>query len=72
MTSGRFIAVPADWLLRAVMLMNAMAGEGIGMEGCADPADLMCEIAQTLGAADADDMWEAAVQAIQDKQGNEQ
>jgi len=53
------IPVPADWLRRAVQLLDTMAGEGICMEACADPADLMCEIADVLGHGDTDDPWEA-------------
>lgn len=53
--------VPKDWLLRVVALMNAMAGEGIEMEGCADPAILMCEIAESMGHGDAADAWAAVM-----------
>ena len=57
-------SVPADWLARVVNLLNEMAGEGIGMVGCADPADLMCEIAEHMGCGDVDDPWAAVTVAL--------
>lgn len=57
-------AVPLDWLARAVNLLNAMAGEGITMDDCADPADLMCEIASHMGHDGADDVWSAVTVAL--------
>lgn len=58
------IAVPAEWLSATVELLNEMAGAGIGMIDCADPADLMMQIAEYLGVADEDDCWCAAVREI--------
>jgi hypothetical protein len=57
--------VPSVWLAAALRLLYAMAEEGIEMEGCADPALLMMEIASYLGVADADDPWDAAIQKMQ-------
>lgn len=56
--------VPTDWLRRVVTLLNAMAGDGIGMSDCADPQDLMCEIAISMGHGDADDPWSAVTAAL--------
>jgi hypothetical protein len=53
--------VPASWLAAVVKLLNTMAGDGISMEDCEDPCDLMIEIAEHLGVSTADDPWEAAV-----------
>lgn len=61
------ITVSATWLLQTARLLNTMAGEGIGMCGCTDPADLMCALAEIVGAQDADDMWEATVAAIEQR-----
>ncbi len=68
MTQETTIAVPLDWLARAVNLLNEMAGEGISMEDCAEPSDLMCEIAQHLGHGDADDLWSAVTVALNSEQ----
>ncbi len=57
-------AVPKDWLARVVNLLNEMAGEGITMDDCADPSDLMCEIATHFGHGDADDIWSAVTVAL--------
>lgn len=64
MASDPVIAVPSDWLARVVTLLNTMAGEGITMEDCADPADLMCVIAIHMGHGDADDLWDAVTKAL--------
>jgi len=60
----RTTAVPSEWLARVVTLLNAMAGEGTGMTDCADPADLMCDIADAMGHGEADDPWEAVMLAL--------
>ena len=65
------ITVPSDWLARTVKLLNVMAGEGIGIEDCADPADLMCEIAIHMGHGDADDLWGAVTAALLARQARE-
>ena len=57
--------VPKVWLAATVKLLNEMAGEGICMDGCADPQDLMCDIAEHLGLADDDDAWNAAVARLE-------
>jgi hypothetical protein len=54
-------AVPSPWLAAVVHLLSELAGEGISMEGCDDPADLMSEIADHLGCGDEDDPWLAVV-----------
>lgn len=53
--------VPAQWFANVVKLLNEMAGEGVTMQGCEDPADLMCEIADHLGVGQNDDSWNDAV-----------
>lgn len=53
--------VPTRWLCAVLTLLNEMAGEGICMEGCEDPAELMVEIAEYLGCGEADDPWEASM-----------
>lgn len=58
--------VPTEWLARTVELLNAMAGEGIGMADCADPADLMCEIGLYFDCGEADDLWGAVTAALSD------
>lgn len=58
--------VPTEWLARVVELLNGLAGEGIGMVDCADPADLMCEIGTYFGHSDADDLWGAVTAALSD------
>jgi hypothetical protein len=62
--------VPRGWLAAVVKLLNEMAGDGISMQDCEDPADLMCEIAEHLGVSDADDMWGAAVKALAAPEGS--
>lgn len=42
------------FLYRAVILVAAMVEEGIGFEGLEDPCDLICDLAESLGA-DLDD-----------------
>ena len=61
------VAVPGDWLLKVVKLVDEMAREGIGMTDCADPADLMCDFATHMNVLDADDWWEAASEALQER-----
>lgn len=58
--------VPRKWLSSVVALLNEMAAEGTGMVDCADPADLMTEIAEFFGVAAEDDCWEAAVRKVID------
>ena len=58
------VTVSADWLADVVSLLNEMACHGVTMEGCADPADLMCAIAIALGHGDADDPWASVTAAI--------
>jgi hypothetical protein len=53
--------VPLAWLTATVRLLNDMAGEGLHMVGQADPADLMKQIAEHLGVAEADDCWAAVL-----------
>ena len=61
------IPVPADWLLQVASLLNIMAGEGISIDDCADPAHMMFDLAQHLGVWGADDVWAATVQALKDR-----
>lgn len=49
--------VDRQWLASVVHLLDTMAGEGMGMEGCADPADLMMDLATHLGFHNDDDPW---------------
>lgn len=49
--------LPPGWLARVVNLLNEMASEGITMGDCADPAELMVEIAEHLGFGDHEDPW---------------
>lgn len=60
------ISVPHGWLVATLKLLNEMADDGIGMEGCDDPADLMTEFAEFLGVADEDDCWAAAITKLQE------
>ena len=60
----KMTAVPTEWLTRVVMLLNTMAGEGMGMDGCAEPADMMCEIADVMGCGETDDPWQAVTLAL--------
>jgi hypothetical protein len=46
---------PDVLLLRAMLCLSGLAGEGICVTGFDDPADLYCEIAQALSMGDADD-----------------
>lgn len=57
-------SAPTGWLLATLKLLNEMAGEGITMMDCDDPADLMREIAEHLGVGDSDNLWEAAVKEV--------
>lgn len=66
MSDQATVPVPTDWLARVVGLLDTMAGEGIGMEDCADPADLMCEIAVHMGFGEADNLWAAVTVALND------
>lgn len=52
---------PTTWLAAVIHLLNEMAGEGICIQGCEDPCDLMTEIATHLGVADAEDPWMASI-----------
>lgn len=64
MSKQATVPVPTDWLARVVGLLDTMAGEGMGMQDCADPADLMCEIAVHMGLGDASDPWAAVAVAL--------
>jgi len=55
MTKSDSIIVSRSLLVRAVQLLNEMAGEGIFFPGYADPADLMMELSDYFDCADADD-----------------
>lgn len=59
------IEVPVVWLAAVAKLVNEMAGEGICMDDCADPQDLMGELAEYLGVMDDDDCWNAAVAKVE-------
>ncbi len=56
--------VPVSWLSAVVQFLHEMAGEGIFIDGCKEPSDLMSEIADHLGCGDADDPWLAVVQKL--------
>jgi translation elongation factor EF-4 len=58
------IVVPRDWLQAVVKLLDVMAGEGIGMEDCEDPADLAITLADHFGVGDFDDCLPALVERI--------
>lgn len=62
--------LPPGWLARVVNLLNAMAGEGIGMADCDDPADLMVEIANHLGFGDHDDPWASVTVQLNEDAAN--
>lgn len=64
MSKSDTTSVPTGWLLATLKLLNEMAGEGITMMECEDPANLMTEIASHLGVGDADDLWDAAVKEV--------
>ena len=64
MTNAPRIAVPRSWLAAAAKLINEMAGEGMCMDDCADPQDLMCDLAEWLGVGNDDDAWNVAVAKI--------
>ena len=51
MSEETAISVPKSWLAETVALLDAMAGEGIEIDGCADPAILMTDLATALGVA---------------------
>lgn len=53
-----------SYLVRALTLVNAMAGEGLSIDDQEDPADLMTELAERLGVEDEDDSWAAVVAAL--------
>ena len=55
---------PTSWLAAVAYLLNELAQEGIIIDGCEDPADLLVELAKHLGVGDADDPWLAAVQKL--------
>ena len=59
--------VPTCWLVETLKLMDRMAGASLSVEDCADPADLMTEIADYLGisARDAEELWIAAQMKFQ-------
>jgi hypothetical protein len=59
--SLRIDEVPTQWLCSVLKLLNEMAGEGITIDDCEDPAELMCEIAGYLGCSESDDPWEASM-----------
>ena len=58
------ISVPKNWLADVAQLLNVMAGDGIEIEDCADPATLMTDLATFLGVADLDNCWAASVQRL--------
>ena len=49
MSDPETISVPLSWLAETVVLLDGMAGEGIEIDGCADPTDLMTDLATALG-----------------------
>lgn len=56
--------VPAPWLTAVVQFLHEMAGEGIFIDGCKEPSDLMSEIADHFGCGDEDDPWLAVMQKL--------
>jgi hypothetical protein len=50
-----------QWLVRAMPTLLLMAEEGVSMEGCEDPQDMLSELADRLGVGDEDECWNAAV-----------
>lgn len=56
--------VPTLWLAGVVKLLNEMAGEGVGMADCEDPAELMMELAEHLSTTGADDPWLAVIEKL--------
>jgi hypothetical protein len=56
--------VPRDWLAAIVRLLDVMAGEGVGMESCEDPADLVITLADHFGVGDFDDCLQAVLEKI--------
>lgn len=58
------ITVPKDWLSAIVKLLDVMAGEGLGMDDCEDPADLMVTLADHFGVGDEEDILEAVVEHL--------
>lgn len=51
-------------LSRMVGLVDAMAGEGIVLQGHDDPADMMVELVDLLGCGEAEDPSACAVEMI--------
>lgn len=72
MTDQPKTAVPSSWLAAVIHLLNEMAGEGLGIVDCEDPANLMTEIADHLGVGDDDDPWQAAVMKLAGVTNDEQ
>lgn len=52
-----------QWLGRFLPTLLAMAEEGMAIEGCEDPQDMLSELAERLGVGDEDDSWNAAITA---------
>jgi hypothetical protein len=56
-----------DYLLRALDIINVLAGEGVLVQGHEDPADLMMEIFERLGVEEVSDSWEATGAALREQ-----
>jgi hypothetical protein len=57
--------IPPDWVIDVVGLLDAMAGDGISLDGQADPADLVVDLAQYLGCPDAADLKAAIIEKME-------
>ena len=52
-------------LARAMIIINAAAGEGLIFNGTEEPENFMYEVAIELGFAEADDPWEDMIRMLQ-------
>ncbi len=58
------LATP-HWLKEVVNLLDAMAGEGICIDGQADPVDLVVDLALALGCEGRPDLREAIIEKLE-------
>jgi hypothetical protein len=58
------LATP-HWLKEVVNLLDAMAREGICMDGQADPVDLVVDLALALGCEDQPDLRAAIIKKLE-------
>ena len=69
MSKSEKTEVSTAWLVAVVKLLSVMAQDGVEMEGCEDPADLISNFADDIDIGDEDDRWEAAILKLAGMEG---